>query len=124
MSPGLWRALKDVTRLGVVTGRPRAEAEWFLSRHDLEPDCLVAMEDAPAKPDPTPVRMALERLGVERGWMIGDTPDDIVAAAGADVVPLGVVPPGEDALTWGESLTGAGACEVLDSVTTIEGWLL
>ena len=41
------------------------------------------MEDAPPKPDPQPVRLALARLGVERAWLVGDTPDDMRAARAA-----------------------------------------
>ncbi len=41
------------------------------------------MEDATPKPDPAPVRLALERLGVATAWMLGDTPDDLAAARGA-----------------------------------------
>lgn len=33
------------------------------------------MEDAPVKPDPAPVKMALEKLGCKTGVMFGDTVD-------------------------------------------------
>ena len=65
------------------------------------------------KPDPAPVREALERLGVGRAWMAGDTPDDLAAARGAGVVPIGVVAPGDDPVIAGQAL--AGAAVVLDS---------
>ena len=74
---------------GVVTGRPRAQAERFLRKWGIAPRALVCMEDAPAKPDPRPVRLALERLGVERAWLVGDTPDDMRAARACGVVPIG-----------------------------------
>jgi len=79
-------------RLGIVTGRPRADAERFLDQAGLRDlfEVVVTREDAPLKPDPAPVRLALEQLGVQRAWMIGDTPDDVRAAAGAGVLPLGV----------------------------------
>ncbi len=103
--------------LGVVTGRPRADAERFLAdagAADLV-TTVVAMEDAPGKPDPAPVRLALERLDVTRAWMVGDTPDDVRAARGAGVVPVGVIAPGdgEDAR---EGLLLAGAARVLDGL--------
>jgi phosphoglycolate phosphatase-like HAD superfamily hydrolase len=78
------------------------------------------MEDAARKPDPAPVRLALERLGVRRAWMVGNTPDDIRAAAGADVVPLGVVAPGDDLTVTAAALTAAGAARVLDRVADLE----
>ncbi len=108
--------------LAVVTGRPRAEAEWFLRRHGIEDllSALVVQEDAPAKPDPAPVRLALARLGVERAWMLGDTPDDLAAAARAGVVPLAVPAPGEDGEQTREALRRAGAAIVLDATTDLE----
>ncbi|MGK0217839.1 MAG: histidinol-phosphate aminotransferase [Planctomycetota bacterium] len=82
-------------RLGIVTGRPRAEALDFLERFDLLElfDAVVCREDAELKPSPAPVRLALERLGCSRAWMLGDTRDDLVAARGAGVLPIGVLDP-------------------------------
>jgi histidinol-phosphate aminotransferase len=107
--------------LALVTGRPRAEAQWFLDRAGVAPlfTTVVTMEDAPAKPDPAPVRLALERLGVRRAWMIGDTPDDLRSAAQAGVLPLGVVAPGDDASLARTTLRDAGAARVLDRLSDL-----
>jgi phosphoglycolate phosphatase-like HAD superfamily hydrolase len=70
---------------------------------------MVCMEDAPAKPDPASVRLACSRLGVERAWMVGDTPDDIAAARAAGVVPIGF---GAEP----EALLAAGAARVLSNL--------
>jgi phosphoglycolate phosphatase-like HAD superfamily hydrolase len=55
------------------------------------------MDDAPAKPSPEPLQLALRGLGgVAPGphvAMIGDTVDDIRAARAAGCVGLGVVAP-------------------------------
>jgi len=93
----LLEALAARVRLGVVTGRPRADAYRLLELHGLADlfGAVVCMEDAPAKPDPAPVRLALTRLGAARAWMVGDTPDDQRAARAAGVVPLGVLAPGD-----------------------------
>ena len=101
--------------LGVVTGRPRKDAERFLSSMGIADlfSSVVCMEDAPLKPDPTPVSLGLEQLGVERAWMLGDTPDDIVAARAADVLPLGITAPGD---TSTERLLCAGASRVLNNI--------
>ncbi len=95
--------------LGVVTGRPRSDAEEFLDRFGLltNTSVLVAREDAPLKPDPRPVRLALTRLGVRHAWMVGDTPDDVEAAKSAGVVPIGVVSPGTEPLAAYRMLSGA-----------------
>lgn len=84
--------------LGIVTARPRKDAAEFLERFDAARffEAVITREDAPSKPDPAPVRLALQRLGVERAWMFGDTRDDLMAARGAGVVPIGVAVPGDD----------------------------
>jgi HAD superfamily hydrolase (TIGR01548 family) len=108
--------------LGVVTGRPRADAERFLSEHGLG-DCfsaVVCMEDAPPKPDPGGVRRALDELGVDTAWMVGDTPDDLRAAAAAGVLPVGVTAPGDEAVGSREALQQSGAAFVLENPSDIE----
>ncbi|HET7632525.1 MAG TPA: aminotransferase class I/II-fold pyridoxal phosphate-dependent enzyme [Gemmatimonadaceae bacterium] len=119
--------------LAIVTGRPRADAEWFLARVGIA-DCfrgVVAREDGPLKPDPFPVARALQLLGVTRAWMLGDTPDDIRSARGAGVLPLGVVL-GPAATNWQEpenadqlrtALFAAGAARVFNSPTGLTSCL-
>lgn len=108
--------------LGIVTGRPRGDAERFLREKgvaDLFP-VVVCMEDAPGKPDPAPVRLAMERLGVARAWMVGDTPDDIRSARAAGAVPVGIVAPGDLTAPGAMALEAAGAGRVLDTLTDLE----
>jgi len=114
-------------KVAVVTGRPRKDCIKFLRTHNLDDifSIFICMEDAPPKPNPKPVLLAIEALGVAPGQalMIGDTPDDIRAAVSAGVVGWGVLTPEEDAkLTLGlinssqgmtESLLGAGAAGVM-----------
>lgn len=106
--------------IGLVTGRPLADAREFIAGAGIG-DCvstLVTREDAPLKPDPKPVELALERLGVTDAWMVGDTPDDISAARAAGVVPIGVIAPGTNPQTSRRALSGAAA--VLDKTTDLE----
>lgn len=172
--PGLWReetllvdrawleGLAGRYTLGIVTGRPRRDAERLLAHFGLADlfAVMVTMEDAPAKPDPRPVTLALERLaatGCDTGgrggaggaggagngapvgvldpfavggvWMIGDTPDDLVAARRAGVVPIGVVAPsdrgsggegdGEGERSAMRVLYGAGAALVLSATSEL-----
>lgn len=102
--------------LGVVTARPRQDAAEFLDRFDIARyfSTVVTREDAPMKPDPAPVTLAMERLGVSRAWMAGDTVDDLMAARRAGVVPIAVVVPGDDRSAL------SVAARVLDSVNQIE----
>ncbi len=128
-APGLWtretllprmELLVELSKrmpLGIVTGRPRYDAERFLERTGIGSlfATVVCMEDAPLKPDPAPVRLALSRLGVSRAWLVGDTPDDLVAARGAGVLPLAVLPPAAKPGIR-ERLAAAGAAEVMESL--------
>ena len=129
---GLWReevlllsrevlgALAGRLPLGIVTGRPRRDTERFLDRHGVGEffSEMVCMEDAQGKPSPEPVRRALRGLGVGPAWMVGDTVDDIRAARGAGVLPLGVLSPGEDP-TNDAILLAAGAAQVLPRIDSI-----
>ena len=107
--------------LAIVTGRPRDEARWFLERAGVADlfRVVVAMEDAPLKPDPAPVRLALDRIGARRAWLVGDTPDDARAAAAAAVLPLGVVAPGDDRAATSAALERAGVARVVDDLTAL-----
>lgn len=111
--------------LAVVTGRPRADAERFLSEHGILNlmTTLVCMEDAPLKPDPAPVQKAMQTLGIHSAWMIGDTPDDVVSARVAGVVPIGILAPGGDAELMRTSLLRSGAAQVLTALTELEALL-
>jgi HAD superfamily hydrolase (TIGR01548 family) len=108
--------------VAVVTGRPRADAQRFLDTHGLTgvPTAMVCMEDAPLKPDPAPVRLAMEKLGVNRAWMVGDSPDDMRAARSAGVVPIGVIAPGDRSDVVSKALESAGASRVLTDLSALE----
>lgn len=123
VDPDSWARWARRLPLAVVTGRPRRDAEEFLARFGLSDDLrvLVTKDDAPLKPDPAPVRLALELLGVSRAWMVGDTRDDLQAARAAGVVPIGVVAPGDDPDRARQTLRVAA--RVFDQTTDLEGLL-
>ncbi len=78
------------TRLGVVTSKMRESAIRGLEHCDLARyfDVLVCADDvARPKPDPEPVRMALDRLGAAAGETIfvGDSTHDMGAGRAAGV---------------------------------------
>ncbi|MEL6429972.1 MAG: aminotransferase class I/II-fold pyridoxal phosphate-dependent enzyme, partial [Planctomycetota bacterium] len=109
--------LRERARLGIVTGRPRADAAEFLERFDLTElfDSVVCREDAELKPDPAPTRLALEQLGTTSAWLVGDTPDDVRSARGAGVIPIGI-----DAGVGADVLRASGAGVVLSCATALE----
>lgn len=121
LEPGELQRLAGRRPLAVVTGRPRTDARRFLVEHGIAEffQTVVTMEDGPLKPDPAPVRLALERLGAATAWMVGDTPDDLRAARGAGVLPIGVVAPGDDPDPTTASLQRAGAAAVLRDIKEI-----
>lgn len=90
---------------GIVTNKPRYLAEQLLKKLQLDERCavLVCPEDVSrAKPDPEPMHMALEKLGVPRGaagcvLYIGDHIRDIDAGRAAGMPTIlaayGYIPP-------------------------------
>ena len=115
VSMGLMEELKRRCSKGmaVVTGRPRTEALYFLKLHNLSHlfDAVVTMDDAPDKPDPAPVRLALQQLGAtpEEAIMIGDTPSDVIAATKAGVQGFGVLTPSATAFMMADVYGTFGA---------------
>lgn len=100
---------------GIVTNKPRYLAEKLLNKMQLDERCavLVCPDDVSrSKPDPEPMYMALEKLGIPRGaagcvLYVGDHIRDIEAgnAAGMSTIlaAYGYIPP-EDQKTlkkWG-----------------------
>lgn len=86
-------------------------------------DCLgalVCMEDAPEKPNPDPLLLAMSRLGVQRGWMVGDLVDDVRAARAAGLLPLAVVSPADTPEVMAPALLRAGAARVLTRLEEVE----
>ncbi len=122
VSRALLERLRGRARLAVVTGRTREDALRTLDGAGLTElfETMVCMHDAPSKPDPAPLRLAMERLGVRRAWMLGDTVDDITAARRAGVLPVGVLLPGDEAPGSAQALVRAGAARVLSSVKEVE----
>jgi len=135
--PGLWREeslifpierireLGERMPIGIVTGRPRRDADRFFERTGLGAlvETAVCMEDAEQKPSPEPVELLGERMGVDRAWMVGDTPDDARAARAAervDVLPFGMVAPGEDEETMRPALIEAGCARILGDLDELE----
>jgi HAD superfamily hydrolase (TIGR01548 family) len=122
--PAEWlRELSTRIPLAIVTGRPRADAERFLRRFGFLSRfaAVIAREDAELKPSPAPVLEALRRLGVRRAWMLGDTPDDIMSARAAGILPIGVLTDNDD--TQRIALTHCGAARVIRNSTEIDAGL-
>ncbi len=112
--------LREGRIMGIVTGRPEAEARWTLERLGWKPyfPLVVAKEkqERRGKPDPFPLQHALaildaagRTLAPEEAVYIGDTVDDMVAARRAGMWAVGVAPPYVDQATHGALLRERGA---------------
>ncbi len=119
---------------GFFSGAPRAEATYLLeSRLGLQSPALIAMEDAPGKPDPTGLFATISLLENELDKIslvvyVGDTVADMHTVEKArnsnrsiNYVGVGVLPPHvqETALrrdAYAEKLRQAGATVVLNNV--------
>lgn len=112
-------------RLGIVTGRPAAETLFTLRRFGVAGffPAVVTMDDIPpgrGKPDPLGVRLAVARLGgCVDGYYAGDSVDDMKAALGAGLIPLGIVPAGAGN-GQRSALLARGAWRILDDINRIE----
>lgn len=86
-------------KMGIVTGRPRKDAEYALKKANAEKffEVVIAMEDVPKnkrKPDAYGLNLAIARLGATKVYYFGDNIDDMKMAVGAGAIPIGVLPPG------------------------------
>lgn len=75
-------------KMGIVTGRPKAEAEYVIKRFRLENifDILITKEDSKReKPFPDPILKAMKILKSRTPIYIGDSPSDVVAANAANI---------------------------------------
>ncbi len=108
--------------LGIVTDCPRKDAEAFLESQGIRKYFaeLVCLEDAAPRPDPASVKLLCTRLGVERAWLVGDTPDAVLAARGAAVLPLGFLTEEHRTPQIIKALSVAGAASVLVDLRQLE----
>jgi len=128
LQPGTLEALREY-ELGVVTGRPRAEAAIALERVGLDflPEERVhAMEDGPGKPDPTALVAVAEDADAGSVVFVGDTLDDIETATNAreadpdrDYQGIGVLTGGLTGAPGRRKYEQQGATAVLDSINDL-----
>ena len=131
LGPGTLDALGG-RELGVVTGRPRAEAAIALDRVGLDlPDGRVyAMEDGPGKPAPDALVAVVEDAGAESVVFVGDTLDDIETGNNAaaadpdrDYHGVGVLTGGLTGDAGRRNYRSTGAAAVIESVNDLPALL-
>jgi pyrophosphatase PpaX len=107
-------------RLGIVTAKRRATVELAFARLPLRHyfETIVGADDTERhKPDPEPILLALERLGVcpAEAVYVGDSPFDVGAARAAGVHAIGV--------TWGGIHPMDDADEIVSTAEELYGRL-
>ncbi|MCS6782461.1 MAG: TIGR01548 family HAD-type hydrolase [Gloeomargarita sp. SKYBB_i_bin120] len=111
-------------RWGFFSGAPRREARYALARLGLADAPLVAMEDAPGKPDPTGLWTLVQAWSCPPGTPIiyaGDTVADMLTVQRARVQypeytwrAVGILPPHvQDVQSYTQTLHQSGAQVVL-----------
>jgi HAD superfamily phosphatase len=115
---------------GFFSGATRASATYVLEgRLGLRSPVLVAMEDAPGKPDPTGLLAALSQLAETPGanlpvFYVGDTVADMQTVERAKAIApeftwrgIGIIPPHVTTRSaYAQQLSDAGAAIVLEAV--------
>ncbi|MEA1932274.1 MAG: TIGR01548 family HAD-type hydrolase [Euryarchaeota archaeon] len=133
VDPETLDALTDHYNVGVVTGRPAAEATIALDRAGLEVDDAhrFTMDNwEQGKPHPHALMTLADRFGSESVVFVGDTLDDIETAVNAASEDPETIYKGIGVLTGGltgesgrEKFTTAGAAAVLESVNELPEYL-
>jgi HAD superfamily hydrolase (TIGR01509 family) len=89
LNPGCRELLAWVDAQGilsaVVTRNTRRSLRTVFDRHALHIDVCITRDDGKYKPDPAPLYLACDRLGVsiDQTWMVGDGSHDIEAGVAA-----------------------------------------
>jgi len=122
-------ALRERSDLGVLTGRPAAEADIALDRAGLDlPDehCFTMDDWEAGKPDPEALVTLAERFEARDVAFVGDTLDDVRTAVNAsDADPdreyrgVGVLTGGLSGDDGQRKFEDAGAAAVVDSVNDL-----
>lgn len=133
LEPDVRDHLLETFDVGVVTGRPAAEASIALERAGLDIPAThrFTMDDwAEGKPHPHALVTLGERFGAHSVVFVGDTLDDIETAVNADAVDsertyrgVGVLTGGLSGEAGRELFAEAGAATVLESINDLPGAL-
>ena len=133
VAPETIETLTATYDVGVVTGRPAAEATIALDRVglDVSDEHRFTMDNwEHGKPHPYALLTLAERFEADSVVFIGDTLDDIKTAVNADREDddrsyrgVGVLTGGLTGEAGREKFREAGAADVLESVNALPGWL-
>jgi HAD superfamily hydrolase (TIGR01549 family) len=109
-----WLARREI-KTALITRNSRASTKTVIERHALKIDFLITREDAPHKPDPTPLLLACDKLAVERAdvWMVGDGQYDVEAGIAAGIRTIWISHGRDRDYAAVADVTLPGLCELL-----------
>ncbi len=116
--------------LGIVTGRPNAEANWTLERFGWKRYFPLVIpkekQEGREKPDAFPLLHALaildaagRKIDPDASVYVGDAVDDMKAARAAGMWAIGIVPPYLNKEEHAEMLMSVGAHHVIADPNTL-----
>ncbi|HUJ30143.1 MAG TPA: HAD family hydrolase [Candidatus Acidoferrum sp.] len=121
------QALARKSELAIFTGRTREELDYTLNRNEVRDFFarIVTVEDVKLpKPDPEGLLKILGGRTATDALYIGDNIDDALAAQGAQVPFVGVLPRrGEERPERERRLLELGAKAILHSINELRAWL-
>ncbi|MBX0350106.1 MULTISPECIES: TIGR01548 family HAD-type hydrolase [Haloarcula] len=129
VDPETLATLRERYAVGVVTGRPAAEADIAMARVglDIPDEHRFTMDDwEEGKPHPRALTTLAERFGAERVAFAGDTLDDVKTAVNADDADgdrvyygVGVLTGGLTGETGRRKYANAGASAVVETINDL-----
>jgi len=126
---GMRELLRDIVasgcQWGVITNKMESLAIPLMAHmaFDPAPACVIGGDSAGvAKPDPAPMFLACERIGVDpaRCVYVGDSDRDIAAGRAAGMATVGVaygyIPPGEDIHDWNANVVVDNVADLMPAI--------
>lgn len=118
----------DGIRWGIVTNKPEYMAVPLMDHLAFDPaaGCVIGGDTAGvSKPNPAPIYLACERMGLAPAHCIyvGDSDRDIAAGRAAGTATItagyGYIPAGENALAWPADRHVASVSELREAITSL-----
>ena len=130
---GMRELVRELTEAGcawgVITNKMEALALPLMTHmaFDPAPACVIGGDSAGvAKPDPAPMYLACERIGVDpaRCIYVGDSDRDVAAGRAAGMATIGVaygyIPPGDDIHGWNADVVVDTVADLLPAIERLK----
>lgn len=120
--------LSEDYNLVIFTGRLQNEASFTLDKHDITKyfNPIITLEDVGMehqKPDTRGIELIKQKIITDKIYYLGDTVDDMICAANASVIGIGILPPQDKSEELKELLKSKKAMVVLNQTTDLVDYL-